>query len=87
MAEQIDFLELTMEDLKLMNEIQSYPPRFHVRISGINATTFSNVEVKFDGCRENIDCNVMLQVSRGRSAKVVIIDFHPKLKFNVWGEA
>ena len=72
-----------MDDLKLMSEIQSYPPRFHVRISGINATTFSNVEVKFNGCRENIDCNVMLQVSqRGRSVKIVIIGFH--LVIFVW---
>lgn len=84
MAEQVDFLGLTKDDLILMNEIHSYPPRFHVRISGINATTFSNAEVKFKGCRENIDCNVMLQVSqRGRSANNIAAGFHPAL--NVWG--
>lgn len=67
----------------LMNETQSYPPRFRVRISGSNATTFSNVEVKFSGCRENIDCNVMLQVSQqGSSSKITVIVFH-----NFWGEA
>ena len=60
----MDFLGLTVDELMLMNDTCSYPPRFHVRISGSNATTYSNVEVKFSGCRENIDCNVMLQVSQ-----------------------
>ena len=63
LAEEIDFSGLDEDEMILMNETCSYPPRFHVRVSGSDATAPSNVEVKFSGCRDNIDCNVFLQVA------------------------
>ena len=50
----IDFLNKETEELKLMEEIGTYPPRLHVVITCLSAAT-DNIKIIFKGARNQLE--------------------------------
>ena len=56
----IDFLNMEPQDLKLMEEMGTYPPRFHVVITCLSAATADSITIMFKGARKCLEFPVSL---------------------------
>ena len=59
---EIDFLQISQEELKLKEKEGMYPPHFHVIIDGTNTTQKAQAQIHFTGTTrdDNLVCDIPL---------------------------
>ena len=79
----IDFLNKETEELELMEEMGTYPPRFHVVITCLSATT-DNITILFKGAVNDLEFPMSLIPSPTSPSKWtnLVVDCIPRKYFS-----